>query len=134
MKKLLLAGTALLGLAASEPAAQAQRFEFDYTGSLVTFSMPIKGTYQITAFGAQGWRKRSYIGNPNGSRGAEIGGNRNLTTGEVLEIAVGGTGTGFRGGGGGGSFVVGPDNTPLVIAGAGGGCGFRARRERPHRP
>jgi hypothetical protein len=133
MKKLLLAGTALLELAASEPAAHAQRFEFDYTVSLVTFSVPIKGTYQIIAFGAQGGGS-DRIGNPNGGRGAEIGGNLNLTTGEVLEIAVGGTGTGFWGGGRGGSFVVGPDKTPLVIADASGGCGFRTRRERPHRP
>ena len=41
---------------------------------------------------------------------------------------------GAAAGGGGGSFVVGPDNTPLVIAGAGGRCGFRARPHRPPRP
>src|SRR5215472_4729773 len=87
MKLRLLGGMMLMALAASGPAAHAQRFEFDYTGSLVKFTVPIKGTYQIIAFGAQG----------------------------------------AAAGGGGGSFVVGPDNTQLVIAGAGGRCGFRAR-------
>jgi hypothetical protein len=54
MKMLLLAGTALLGLAASEPAAHAQRVNFTYTGKLVTWTVPETGTYQILAFGAQG--------------------------------------------------------------------------------
>ena len=54
MKMLLLAGTPLLGLAASEPAAHAQRVNFTYTGKLVTWTVPNTGTYQIIAFGAQG--------------------------------------------------------------------------------
>ena len=96
MKLRLLGRVMLLALAVSASAAHAhvQRFEFDYTGSLVKFTVPIKGTYQIIAFGAQG----------------------------------------AAAGGGGGSFVVGPDNTPRVIAGAGGRCGFRARPHRPPRP
>src|SRR5215475_14328519 len=103
MKLRLLGGTMLLAFAASEPAAHAQRFEFDYTGSLVTFTAPINGIYQIVAFGAQGGF---------GGNGAEIGGNFSLTAGEVLQIAVGGAGLGQHrqtppllgfGGGGGGS-------------------------------
>ena len=42
-----------------------------------------------------------------------------LTAGEILQVAVGGAGSdmqGFGSAGGGGSFVVGPGNTPLVIA------------------
>jgi hypothetical protein len=50
----LASGAILLALLASEPAAHAQRFEFAYTGRLVTFSVPIDGIYQIIAFGAQG--------------------------------------------------------------------------------
>jgi hypothetical protein len=112
----------LLGLTVSLPAAHAQRFEFDYTGSLVTFTVPINGTYQIIAFGSQGGNA---AGGPGG-RGAEIGGDFTLMQGETLQIAVGAAGgsqKGGYGGGGGGTFVVGPDNTPLVIAGAGGGGG-----------
>jgi hypothetical protein len=124
MKLLLVAGTALLGLAASEPAAHAQRVNFIYTGKLDTFKVPETGTYQIVAFGAQGGNVPPLgIGGVGGvgGRGAEIGGNFILTAGEILQIAVGGVGDG--GGGGGGSFVVGPGNTPLVIAGGGGGGG-----------
>ena len=46
----------------------------------------------------------------------------------MLLIAVGGAGMpgtdGSGGGGGGGSFVVGPGNSPMVIAGGGGGGGI----------
>src|SRR5215469_14566058 len=120
MKQLLLAGTAVLGLVASGLAARGTPIDFTYTGSLVDFTVPATGTYQILAFGAQGGNvtfdfEGSTITGPGGG-GAEIGGTFPLTAGEILQIAVGGMG-GF-GGGGGGTFVVGPNNTPLVIAGA----------------
>ena len=51
MKALLLAGTALMALATSQPAAHADPIVFDYTGSLVTFTVPTTDTYQILAFG-----------------------------------------------------------------------------------
>jgi hypothetical protein len=51
---LLLAGTAFLGFAASGSAVRAVPFDFTYTGSLVTFTVPTTGSYQILAFGAQG--------------------------------------------------------------------------------
>ena len=113
MKQLLLAGTAFLAFASSHPAAKAAPivFDFTFTGSLVNFTVPITDTYQILAFGAQG--------GSTGGLGAEIGGDFSLTAGDTLQIAVGGAG--MSGGGGGGSFVVGPGNSPLVIAGAGGG-------------
>lgn len=131
MKQLLLAGTAFLALAASSSTAKADPivFDFPYTGSLVTFTVPTTDTYQILAFGAQGGGSGNVFGRIGQTgRGAAIGGNFNLTAGEVLQIAVGGAGVSsgvcpsrFSGGGGGGSFVVGPGNTPLVIAGGGGG-------------
>src|SRR5258708_6462364 len=133
MKQLLLGGATLLALAASEPAARATLFDFSYSGSLVTFTVPTTDTYQVLAFGAQGGSGTfcgvtCFIG--AGGRGAEIGGDFSLTAGEILQIAVGGAGmsagTFFGrggGGGGGGSFVVGPGNTPLIIAGGGGGGG-----------
>ncbi len=40
MKRLLLAGTAFLGLAASGQAARATPLDFTYTGSLVSFTVP----------------------------------------------------------------------------------------------
>jgi hypothetical protein len=137
MKMLLLAGTALAAFAASEPAANAQRVNFTYTGKLVTWTVPKNGTYQIIAFGAQGGS--AIFGNVTGpgGLGAEIGGDFVLTAGEVLQIAVGGAGlpgssvvtegVSSGNGGGGGSFVVGPGDAPLVIAGGGGGGGFKSR-------
>ena len=121
MKFLLLAGTAFLGLAASGSVAGAGPIDFTYTGSLVDFTVPTAGTYQLLAFGAQGGG--GPIPSTTGGQGAEIGGDFGLTAGETLQIAVGGAGMNLEGGsgGGGGSFVVGPGNTPLVIAGGGGG-------------
>ena len=124
MKLISLAGTVLLAFVALEPAAQAQRVNFTYTGTLVTFTVPATGLYQILAFGAQGGTGTydNFIG--AGGLGAESGGDFALMAGESLQIAVGGVGSdsgGAGAGGGGGSFVVGPGNTPLVIAGGGGG-------------
>lgn len=118
----LLAQIAFLGLAASvSAAARATPFDFTYSGSLVDFTVPITDTYQILAFGAQGGNfADGNIFGPGGL-GAEIGGDFSLKAGEILQIAVGGAGSGL--GGGGGSFVVGPENMPLVIAGGGGGGG-----------
>jgi PEP-CTERM motif-containing protein len=92
-----------------------------YTGTAQTYTVAATGEYQIIAYGAQGGG--SQFGT-SGGNGAEIGGNFNLTAGEMLNIYVGGTGGAgpFNGGGGGGTFVVGPGNTnPLVVAGGGGG-------------
>jgi hypothetical protein len=129
MKQLLLAGTAVFGLMASGLAAQATPIDFTYTGSLVDFTVPAAGTYQILAFGAQGGGTTVAGFTGVGGLGAEIGGDFTLNAGEILQIAVGGagaSGVGAAGGGGGGSFVVGPENIPLVIAGGGGGGGVVA--------
>jgi hypothetical protein len=123
-----LLGASLLALFAWDPAAHAAPFDFSYTGSLITFTVPVTGTYQIVAFGAQGGGFQVSIEPPIvglGGMGAEIGGDFDLAAGDSLQIAVGSTGNtdGGGGGGGGGSFVVGPGNMPLIIAGGGGGTG-----------
>src|SRR5215470_8978704 len=123
MRRLLLGATSFLAIATSDPAARATPIDFTYTGSLVTFTVPTTDSYQILAFGAQAGNSEIRAGSFGvGGLGAEIGGDFSLTAGEILQIAVGGGGgSGSRGGGGGGgaSFVVGPGNTPLVIAGGG---------------
>lgn len=135
MKRLLLAGIALLALAIGEPAAHAQRANFTSSGKVVTFTVPTTGLYQIVAFGAQGGAGiGGQQGGPPmplaGGLGAEIDGDFSLVTGQVLQIAVGGAGMAgtssgpnqvTTGGGGGGSFVI--DTAPLVVAGGGGGGG-----------
>lgn len=129
MRGLLLGATSSLALATLSQGASAMPIDFTFTGSLVTFTVPTTDAYQILAYGAQGGNATlgSFVG--VGGPGAEIGGNFGLTAGEVLQIAVGGAGG--DGGGGGGSFVVGPGNTPLVIAGAGGGGGFTIQGPLP---
>jgi T5SS/PEP-CTERM-associated repeat protein len=105
-------------------------WNFNFSGSIVQWTVPISGYYDVTAYGAQGggWTgaNRFYAG----GRGATIGGRFQFDLGEVLNILVGGTGQasqepyyGFYlgGGGGGGSFVVGSGANPLVVAGGGGG-------------
>ena len=88
---------------------------FTYDGTIDTWVVPDTGVYDITAFGAEGGYGLAY-----GGLGAEIRGSLALTAGTVLSILVGGMGVPGRfegvGSGGGGGFVIGPGNTPLVIA------------------
>ena len=128
MKRFILGTIVFFGLAGAGPLARAVPFDFTFTGSLVTFTVPTTAGYQILAFGAQGGSGNFGGTIGPGGRGAEIGGDFGLTAGEILQIAVGGAGANSfgasnGGSGGGGSFVVGPGNTPLVIAGGGGGGG-----------
>ncbi len=105
----------------------------DYTGDIYEYTVPETGIYDIVAYGANGG---SSSGGVSGGLGAKMGGYISLTSGELLDVLVGGGGysgsTGgsfpsgaYGGGGAGGSFVVQvPSNiaiTPLVIAGGGGG-------------
>ena len=136
MKKTIL--SLLLALVAGVTAAtctsslraQTSNWDFNYSGSIVQWTAPQTGSYQITAYGAQGG------GNCGGS-GAIMSGTFQINQGDVLNILVGGQGAfggqllqymnggEFSPSGGGGSFVVGPNNntTPLVAAGGGGGAG-----------
>ena len=126
MKKLCLVGSALLGVAALDPAASATPIDLTFTGTVVTFTVPTTDIYQILASGAQGGTVTFLNTVGSGGRGARVGGDFSLTAGESLQIAVGGMGSAVgstSSGGGGGSFVVGPGNTPLLIAGGGGGAG-----------
>jgi hypothetical protein len=96
---------------------------FTEDGIIQVVTISVTGTYDITAFGAQGGGGDSLflLGD-----GAEATGDIVLNAGTVLDILVGGEGgTGRNGGGGGGSFVVeeGAPDFPLVVAGGGGGSG-----------
>jgi hypothetical protein len=107
-----------IGLLITSVPAAADTFNFD--GSTPqSFTVTTSGDYQIIAYGAQGGASEFLV---SGGQGAEAGGTFLLTSGEVLNIYVGGSGGAgpFNGGGGGGTFVVGPGNTnPLVVAGGG---------------
>jgi hypothetical protein len=117
-------------------ASSAQTGEYLFTGSETTVNLN-PGTYDITAYGAQGGAGfGNYYGVSGGGRlgglGAEIEGQFDFSEVETLTILVGGAGSynfsglssygsAGTGGGGGGSFVV-NGSTPLVIAGGGGGA------------
>jgi len=130
MTKSALTVALFAGLAASccTPSLRAQTsnaWDFTYTGSIVTWTVPISGYYDVTAYGAQGGGVSTQTLNSPpiylpGGRGAAIGGRFLFNQGEVLSILAGGTG-GYGAGGGGGTFVVGSSTTPLVVAGGGGG-------------
>jgi hypothetical protein len=102
-------------------ASSAQTDQFLYTGSETTITLN-PGTYDITAYGAQGGGGSDGV---LGGLGAEMDSQFNFTGVTTLTILVGGAGgspnpTVYGGGGGGGSFVV-NGSTPLVVAGGGGG-------------
>jgi hypothetical protein len=103
-------------------AGSAQTYQFLYTGSETTINLN-PGTYDITAYGAQGGGGSDGV---LGGLGAEMDSQFDFTGVTTLTILVGGAGgspnpTVYGGGGGGGSFVVVNGSTPLVIAGGGGG-------------
>ncbi|MFA6546430.1 MAG: hypothetical protein WCS99_18580, partial [Limisphaerales bacterium] len=94
-----------------------------YTGALTNVTLP-PGTYNITAYGAQGGGFNS----PNGGLGAEMSAQFNFSEVTTLTILVGGAG-GYgpwgAGSGGGGSFVQNKNSLlNYIIAGGGGGSGF----------
>jgi hypothetical protein len=102
MKQHRIAGSTVLALAVSSSVAEAEPIIFDYTSSLVSFTVPTTDIFRIVAFGAQGANSSPFAGFVGaGGQGAEIGGTFNLTAGEILQIAVVGAGSGPGGGGGG---------------------------------
>ena len=112
----------------SAPASPVTQ-TYGYSGNIQKVTVATTGTYDITAYGAQGGHYSAYGYSAAGGRGAEIEGKFSLTAGEKLEIVVGGAGgaSNRSGGGGGGSFVLantGPGGSyvPLVVAGGGGGA------------
>ena len=106
-------------------ASPAQAGIYLFTGSTTTVTLNA-GTYDITAYGAQGGSGSArLLGINNGGLGAEMEGQFIFTAPTTLTLLVGGSGISFvsgygGGGGGGGSFVV-AGSIPLVIAGGGGG-------------
>ena len=85
---------------------------FNYTGTVVEYTIPTTGFYYVAAVGAQGGSNFM-----TGGYGAGVGGSVFLDMGTELDIVVGGAGvpnfgSTFNGGGGGGSFVWDPTAIP----------------------
>lgn len=98
-------------------------FEYDYTGSVQTFTAPVSGTYQLEVWGAQGGGFSTYESGYGGYSFGIVSLNKN----DVLYINVGGKGTngsasseiasgGYNGGGNGG------DVSSTRYNGGGGGA------------
>src|SRR5581483_1817937 len=116
--------TMALGLLLLGGVALASPVNFNYSGTIVTYTVTDNGVYQITAWGAQGGNTSG----GTGGKGTEAGGEFFLQAGDVLQILTAGQGgSRFAGGGGGGSFIsLGStlsSSTLLVAAGGGGGAG-----------
>jgi hypothetical protein len=96
------------------------------SGGQQLWTVPVTGTYQIKAYGAQGGCNSSC----RGGGGATIQGDFELTQGQVIKILVGSTGAlspnDCDTGGGGGTYVVKSPYTTsasiLCIAAGGGGA------------
>ncbi len=100
---------------------------FNVSDGIQIWTVPVTGSYTITAVGAKGGRGREGVG----GTGASITGTFSLTQGAKLKMIIGQSGTdnaSLYGGGGGGSFVQNnADLTAtgiLVIAGGGGGGAY----------
>ncbi|MGB7976410.1 MAG: PEPxxWA-CTERM sorting domain-containing protein, partial [Roseiarcus sp.] len=85
---------------------------FNYTGTMVEYTIPTTGFYEVAAIGAQGGPEFG-----PGGYGAGVGGAVFLDAGTELDIVVGGAGGAglevFGSGGGGGSFVWDPTAIPV---------------------
>ena len=107
-------------------AGFAQTNKYLYTGSQTIVTLNA-GTYDITAYGAQGGNGavNSQGVTTKGGLGAKMTGRFSFATTVNLTLLVGGAGGRetftYSGGGGGGSFVV-SGSIPLVVAGGGGGA------------
>ena len=102
------------------------------------WTVPVTGTYRITALGAGGGANL-YTQRVRGGYGAQMIGDFSLTVGQVIKVVVGQRGIDGNvddyaytsvpqeagGSAGGGTFVTLSDNTALVIAGGGGGATTR---------
>jgi hypothetical protein len=106
-----LASVALLSVTVPAAGAKATTIDFNYTGSIISFTVPVTGVYEIDAFGAEGGVNAGIGGARSAGLGAEASGQFNLTAGQTLSLLVGGqggngSGVDGGGGGGGGSFVA----------------------------
>jgi len=95
--------------------------------------VPCTGDYQIKAVGAAGGYDNHAKSSQYRGRGARMIGTFSLCKGEIIQILVGQEGGininyDYGSGGGGGTFVVRGSNTPLIIAGGGGGVDMVSSR------
>ncbi len=106
-----------------ETIAVAKIVVFNTPGA-VSFTITSDGFYRLAVSGAEGGAATAFPSSHPGF-GAAVESDFYFTSGEILDVAVGGEGgdASFGGGGGGGSFVT-VSGAPLIVAGGGGGAGI----------
>lgn len=105
----------------SSPVSSEGMKSFSYSGQMENWVVPETGEYTIETWGAEGGRGTSLYAAGKGAYAKSIA---TLTKGDIIKIAVGGRGKDLNsstGSGGGGTFIAKSDNTPLSVAGGGGG-------------
>ncbi|MEI8203445.1 MAG: MBG domain-containing protein [Bacteroidota bacterium] len=127
MKKILSISILLILVSFSVPLKGQTINTYNYTGSLQNWTVPSGVNYiTIESWGAEGGDNNStisgfYDGVPG--KGAKMQGEFMVSSGQTLNILVGGKGTtaSYNGEGGGGSFVWNSSSNALLIASGGGG-------------
>ena len=61
-------------------------WDFNYTGSIVQWIVPVTGSYDITAYGAAGGGYSWAYNGPAGGSGAQIAGSFQFNAGDTLNI------------------------------------------------
>jgi uncharacterized repeat protein (TIGR02543 family) len=108
---------------ATAPAWLSNTNAYNVVDGYQYWTVPVTGTYQVTANGASGTAHSQFS---YASYGANVSAKLDLVQGQVLKILVGqvtNSTTTWYNTGGGGTFVATLDNTPLLVAGGGGGSG-----------
>ncbi len=123
MRTLACGVSALALLTLTAPAAADTVPSTDTTPGSTTFTAPVTGVYDILAFGAQGGAGRDGRDFESGGLGAEVGGDFNLTAGEVLSVVIGGMGGGGAGLSAGGGGAGSGEGGSGLMTGDGGGAG-----------
>lgn len=96
-------------------------WSFAYSGAIEEFAVPRSGKYKVETWGAEGSRGSSGYTAGKGAYAVSV---LNLNENDWLKVLVGQQGLNLNsngGSGGGGSFVAKADNTPISVAGGGGG-------------
>ena len=123
------------------------QFDYSSTKSAKTWVAPHTGTYSMEVWGAQGGTETRSGYTANGGKGAYVGGNISLTSGNTFYVYVGEQPSGYQGGwngggtnlnqkpaGGGGATDISVKNgnwdsethlySRIIVAGGGGGSGM----------
>ena len=125
----LLASVSVLALTIG--AAKADTI--DFIGAEISYTVPVSGLYDITAYGAQGGPAVSF-----GGLGAEAGGDIFLSAGTTLTVLAGGQGAFAAGSAAAGAAAASFSREPLcswrpAAAGAAAFTGNTAPRMSPDR-